>query len=88
MKSMPAFCVLPLITNLALYLSSDPSALRLTLYTHLLLIAFFQVEDQLQSKCCWSVRPVFHTALHEPKVGRVMLVYKRLAREEREKLGA
>ena len=41
MKSMPYRCVLPLMTNRALYLSMEPSALSLTLYIHLLLIAFF-----------------------------------------------
>ena len=59
-KSMPSHCVLPLMTNRALYLSMKPSALSLTLYTHLLLIAFFQggrstsVQVLLACKACIS----------------------------------
>ncbi|KAL7678487.1 hypothetical protein Plhal304r1_c104g0175581 [Plasmopara halstedii] len=52
---MPYFCLNPLATSRALYFSTDPSALRLILKTHLVPIAccpFGNFATRNTPRCC------------------------------------
>jgi len=60
-KSMPSLCVLPCITNLALYLLKEPLALSLILYTHLLLIAFFSFGRSTSVQILLACKARFQT---------------------------